>query len=176
MWLRSSLLAGLTVSAVVGATGFLGIHSASAERSSVNRQECVDSHLREKMIVWYTNMPGAVGVPLGFESLGFDDILDDSGQVVAKAAYSMDVIKKQPDGSLIAHLAEQIHFQDGAILFTGTFDRTAMFAGAWATQKVEGISGRYLGWTGTYVWRFEAPMTDPANPPAFEVNLHMCRH
>jgi hypothetical protein len=175
MRLRSSLLASLTIS-VVAAASFLGVQSASADQSAANRQQCQDSHLREKMINWYTNMPSAKEVPLGFESLGFDDILDDSGNLVARAAYSMDVIEKKSDGSLVAHLAEQIHFQDGAILFTGTFDRTAMFEGSWATESVQGISGRYIGWTGTYTWRFEAPFTDPVNPPAFEVFLHMCRH
>ena len=177
MRLRKSLWASVVGAAVVavGASTLVAAQAASASAdTNRHRKVCIQRDLVEKMDVWYTNMPAAEEVPVGFHSLGFDTIYDTKGKKVGTAAYSMDVIEKRADGHLIAHLAEQVHFPEGAILFTGAFDRTAMFEDGTAVQKVEGLSGVYKGWKGTYTWSIIGEGIDPEAPPPFEVKLVMC--
>ncbi|MFI7344508.1 hypothetical protein ACIBUY_41985 [Streptomyces sp. NPDC050085] len=158
--------------ACVAAVSFTTL-PASAEQHKPGK-ECRSFHWREKMPTYDTNMPPSEDVPAGFQANWFDHVYDwKTGEKVGTAVGAMNIIYERPsDGHDIEYQWEMFHLADGTFAAGSSFDRADVIAGNWITQPVNGVSGAYKGWKGTWTWRalFEIPDT----APDFEAVIKLC--
>jgi hypothetical protein len=88
------------------------------------------------------------------------------------------VYQRTSDGHMIEYSTEHDQFAEGSFVISDYFDRTAMFAMEWVGgengqgMKVRGVSGKYLGMTGTVKWRVLS-FTQPGIPT--ELIYVLCR-
>ncbi|WP_033287247.1 allene oxide cyclase barrel-like domain-containing protein [Streptomyces sp. NRRL F-525] len=172
--------AAWTAAAVGAALALLAASNASAVANGdgaahgKNPRACLRLHVTEKMIKFDTSLPPAADLPVGFMSTWFDELYDASGAKIATATGNMDIMYARPsDGHKMQFQMEQVQLPDGTFSMAGPFDRTDVIESNWITAPVVGLSGRYAGWKGTWVWR-TLPVPPGETAPPFEDKIVLC--
>lgn len=152
---RRLLAAGLAVLAVGGGVAAAAPDAAAAPAVS-GRAGCTRIDLVEPTVKIYPNeqIPDPAHPPVGAMAVYLDPLQDTAGNTVGDSAGELDILSQNAsDGHVIETISETLQLADGALVSTGTYDRTTILAGDWVEARIKGVSGAYAGEHGVWKWR-----------------------
>ena len=178
---KSKLSRLLPLGATAAAVGCMVLTGATpttaAPRATTSATpQVVTLNLVDRLTKFYANEtpPSLLDVPVGFMTIWFGQIqnADDPSQPPAGATGNLDIIAKDATtGDATGYMNEQIHFADGSIRYSGSYNRTDATQQKWITISAQGVSGRYRGMHGLVHWRITS-VTDPTIPVEEHVVLY----
>lgn len=171
-----TVLAACVVSVgVAGAALATQKADGAARRGAQARPGCIVLNMIERTPRWYGNKKvDPRNVPVGFKAIYFDDVYDSAGhKKIGDAAGVNHAIGKRPsDGHMVQYVTQQFQLPDGDLVAEGAMDRSAVIAQHWVSTRIKGLTGRYVGMSGTWSWRL-TDLTQPQMP--LEEKIVLCR-
>jgi hypothetical protein len=147
---------GAAAAACAVAVGLAPASAATQDTaSSAGHHRCVHLSFTEPTVRFYTNetISSVTTPPVGLMGIYLDPLWDASGNQVGQTAGEVEMLyTRASDGHLIEYIAETLQLPAGSLFSAGTYDRAGIEAADVMSAPIKGVSGAYLGMSGTWNW------------------------
>lgn len=171
----ATIVTAVAATALLASSGPTVAAMTATNASPDHRPKCITFDYVEPTTIVASNVPLDNPVPaLGTQVALLDKINDWSGKEVGSSIAAVDILYvDQTTGHQMEESTETMNFPDGELFSGGVYDRHVMLDEmAWVSAPIEGIGGRYLGYSGTFYWR----LMSKTDPWPVEDKVVVCRH